>query len=225
MVLRAVEADSVDARMALESLCREYWYPLYAFVRQKGFKPEVAEDLTQAFFAFLFEKNSLAKADQSRGRFRTFLLHCLTNFLNNQWREAQAQKRGGNLQIFALDFEHGESRYQGEPYHDLTPERIFDRSWAITLLGNVFDDLRQYYTERSQGELFQALKPHLIGEGPTSYHELANGLNMSEGALRVAVHRMRDRCKDVLRKRILETVDSSAEIDDEIRDLFNTLTS
>ncbi len=220
MVVRAADANSMDARRALETLCEGYWYPLYAFVRRKGFSAETAEDLTQAFFAYLLENNSLVSAERERGRFRTFLLCSLGNYLKNHWRAELAQKRGGKFKPVAIDFGKGEARYQQEPSHELTPEHIFDRSWAMTLLGSAIETLQQQYVVAGKGDLFQRLKPYLAGQGSIAYRELAQELKISEGSLKVAVHRMRTRCKDLLRERISETVETSEQIDDEINDLF-----
>ncbi len=223
--MQAADRQSPDCVDALESLCQRYWYPLYAFVRRKGSSRVEAEDRTQAFFASILEKNSLQFADQQRGRFRTFLLSAFDNFLKNQWRKAQAQKRGGEKTILSIDSEKGEQRYQNEPFHKLTAEKIFDRSWAITLLATTMDELANQYSDSGKQKLFDRLKPYLAGQGGVPYAQIGKELDMTEGSIKVAVHRMRGRCREVLREKIGETVETDAEIDQEISVLFTIVES
>jgi RNA polymerase sigma-70 factor (ECF subfamily) len=199
-----------------------YWYPLYSFVRRKGLSPIDAEDLTQAFFEHLLEKKTISRADQERGRFRTFLLTAMTNFLSNHWRREARRNRTTENRIASLNlnFEEGEQKYQAEPFHEISAERVFDRSWAMTLLQDAFSELSRSYADAGRGDLFQALSPYLSGEDPPSYRELAEQLDTTEGALKVAMHRMRGKAKSILRRRVSDTVESQDQIDDEIRDLF-----
>ena len=213
LVVQAADGHDSQSRMALETLCQLYWYPLYAFVRRKGHDAASSEDLTQAFLLHLLENDRLQAANRQRGRFRTFLLSSLNNFINNQWREQQAQKRGGGKPVLSIDFHEGEKRYLNEPYHDLTPERIFLRSWALTVMGETIDELGRQYKDSDKGELFEKLKPQLAGDADVAYREIGEELGMSEGAVKVAVHRMRARCREVLRDKIGETVEKSDDID------------
>jgi RNA polymerase sigma factor (sigma-70 family) len=221
-VAQVGDSNSENAKMALEYLCQLYWYPLYSFVRRKGISRTDAEDLTQSFFEFLLEQQGFNAADRQRGRFRTFLLAALTNFLNNHWRERAAKKRAIDRKTVSLqiDFAEGEQKYQFEPSHELSAEKVFERSWAITILQETFGELRQSYVGSSKARLFELLSPYLSGEDPPSYREMAAELAITEGALKVAMHRMRGRTKTILRRRVGETVESEDQIDDEIRELF-----
>ncbi len=213
-----------NSQVALAALCKNYWYPLYAYVRRRGYSPEDAQDLTQEFFAYLLEKNRLQTADKQRGKFRSFLLTSLQNFLARHWRQARAQKRGGGKFALSLDFSKGEERYQLEPAHDATPEKIFERRWALTLLDQVLSKLRDEFVAQGKLEQFDVLKDHL-GGGAAPYAELTEKLDMNEGAARVAVHRLRRRCRDLLRAEIAQTVDDETDVDDELRCLFATLSA
>ena len=214
------------ARQALAELCETYWYPLYAFVRRRGHSPEDACDLTQGFFARLMEKNDLAAADQSRGRFRTFLLCSLANFLANHRDHERALKRGGDRKHVSLtwDSEDAECRYQLEPTDGLTPERLFDRQWALSLLDGVLVDLREEYERGGNGQLFDALKGALtfVPDAP-GYEQVAAELHMTVGAVKVAVHRLRSRYRQHLRRTIADSVVSEEDVHDEIRHLFHVL--
>lgn len=223
IVIKAGEHSS-KSRQALATLCQAYWYPLYAYVRRKGYQSAEAQDLTQAFFAELLEKERLQMADQQRGRFRSFLLSSLNNFLHNQWREKTAQKRGGGQLPIQLDFQEGESRYGLEPSHDVTAEKIYERRWAMTFLENSVAKLKAEFEDSGKGDLFESLTPWLVGQ-PTgmTYRELGEQLNMSESAVKVAVHRMRGRCRELLLADIAETVASPDEVDDELQQLFAAL--
>jgi RNA polymerase sigma-70 factor (ECF subfamily) len=224
VVAAAGERSSPEGRRALAELCTAYWYPLYAFVRRKGWQPAEAQDLTQAFFAELLERDRLRMADQHRGRFRAFLMASLNHFIANQWRQAQALKRGGGLQPLSLDFASGERRYGLEPAHECTPERIFERRWAMTLLDQALARLREEYESAGKLPLFEALKAHLGGDDERlPYDELALRLDTSAGALRVAAHRLRQRCREILREEIAETVASPDQIDDELQALFRAV--
>lgn len=225
MVLAAgADATSTGAREALTALCESYWYPLYAFLRSRGHPAQDAEDLTQAFFAQLLEKRTLRHADRGRGRFRSFLLTSLTNFAANERDKQAAQKRGGGVPAISLEFENAEGRFQLEPATDETPEKIFDKRWAITLLDRVFARLTAEMTETGKESQFERLKTYLIGDQPQlSYAENASILGVSEGAIRVAVHRLRRRFRDLIRDEIAQTVSSPEEIEDELHHLWNAV--
>jgi len=213
-----------QSREALATLCQLYWYPLYAYVRRKGYQSAEAQDLTQAFFAELLEKERIQMADQQRGRFRAFLLSSLQNFLHNQWREKQAQKRGAGTLPISFDFHDGENRYFQEPSDELTPEKIYERRWAMTFLENSVANLRSEFEKTGKVELFDNLKAYLGGPSDTvPYREMAEKLGISENAVKVAVHRMRRRCRELLLNDIAETVSSPEEVDDELQQLFAAL--
>lgn len=224
VVLAAGRPESPAAHHALAQLCRDYWYPLYAYVRRRGHDAHEAQDLTQEFFARLLDKNSVQAAAQERGRFRSFLLGSLNNFLNNEWNRGQTAKRGGGYTIISWDAQTAEERYGREPFHELTPERIYDRRWALTLLEQVLGDLREEYSAAGKAQLFEALQVSLSGsKRRESCAELARTLDMSEGAVKVAIHRLRQRYGRHLRTRIAHTVGSDVEVDEELRRLFTAL--
>jgi len=218
LVLEAGHRSSPDSAEALASLCGIYWYPLYAFVRRRGASSTDAKDLTQEFFVHLLEKQSLQAADPNRGRFRSFLLTAFKNFLSKQHERDQAQKRGGDIKHLSIDFESGEQRYQFEPADDWTPEKIYERRWALTLLDHVIVQLQQEYDRDNKAELFEQCKGHLTGAG-ADYEEAANLLGMTEGALRVAVHRMRSRYRALLKAEVATTLDDPEIVDDELETL------
>jgi RNA polymerase sigma-70 factor (ECF subfamily) len=221
LVLAARERDSPEASEALATLCRVYWYPLYAHICRQGYSAHQAQDLTQEFFARLLERDDLRSVDQRRGKFRHYLLACLGHFLANEADRARAQKRGGGRTILSLDFTAAEQRYQHEPAHALTPEKLFERRWALTVLEQVLARLREEYTRLGQTTLFAELKIFLTGEHTTpSHQEVAAWLGMTAGAVKVAVHRLRVRYREMLREEIARTVSDPAEIDEEIRALF-----
>jgi RNA polymerase sigma factor (sigma-70 family) len=221
MVLAAAEHDSPASKRALADLCEMYWYPLYAYVRRRGYRADEAQDLTQEFFAQLLEKDSLRVADPERGKFRSFLLGSLNHFLSNQWRDAGAQKRGGRQVPIPLDFQSGESRYSLEPSHEMTPERIYQRRWALTLLEQALGKLREEFAGRGKLRLFEHLKAYLVMERSSlPYREIAAELEMTDGAVKVAVHRLRRRCRELLREEIAQTVAEPEQVDEELRELF-----
>jgi RNA polymerase sigma factor (sigma-70 family) len=223
-VLRAGDSACPTSQAALEKLCGQYWYPLYAFVRRHNFSPEDAEDLTQEFFAVLIEKGYLDRADRDRGRFRTFLLTSMQNFLRNARDRDTTWKRGGRQQFVSWDAAVLESRYQAECQTDLSPQEIFEKRWAATLLEHVLDRLRKEFEADGRGPLFERLKDQLWGDAAApSYAEAAAELGMNATALRVAAHRLRRRFRETLRGAIAETVDDPGEIDDEIRHLLAVL--
>jgi RNA polymerase sigma factor (sigma-70 family) len=226
MVLAAGKGASADAQKALAALCQTYWYPLYAYVRRRGHQPVEAQDLTQEFFARFLEKHYLHAADPERGRFRSYLLVAFKRFLSKERDRTRAKKRGGGRKTIPLDFERGENRYSHEPAHELTAERIYEQRWAMTLLDRVFARLRDEFDHAGKRNEFDHLKGFLTGEAAViSHRELAADLEMSEGAVRVAVHRLRRRYRDLVREEIAQTVAGPDVVDEELRDLFEALRS
>ena len=224
LVVSAGRNDTPHARIALEKLCRAYWFPIYAFVRRQEHNPHDAQDLTQEFFARLLEKNQLAGADRNRGRFRSFLLAALKHFLANEWHKARAQKRGGGQVPIPIDASTAESKCGFEPADHLTAEKIYERRWALTLLDLVLRRLRDEYVRAGKENLFEQLKPTLTeASRSVRYMDIAARLGTSEGAVKVAVHRLRQRFREVLRAEIADTVASPGEVEDEIRNLFAAL--
>ena len=223
-VILAGDPDAPLARESLAELCNAYWYPLYAYIRRRGHGPEQARDLTQDFFARLLERGTLAEADPSRGRFRAFLRTVCAHFLANRHDRDRARKRGGGRAILPIDAADAEGKYARELADGLTPERIFERTWALTLLGRVLDQLGREYDEAGKEATFEALRCVLAGDSDAPpYAELATHLGTTEGAARVAAHRLRRRYGELLRREIGSTVAESAEVEDEIRDLFAAL--
>ena len=216
------EASQTRARRALEELCHGYWYPLYAFVRNRGYSSSDAQDLTQSFFARIIETGGIASADPQRGRFRSYLLGAMKHFLANEWHRTQAQKRGGGVTIVQLDSLEPEQRYAVEPAYADDPDAGFDREWAQETIAHALDRLRDEAESGGKSELFFALKGSLIGEEPPR-SETAAQLGMSEGAVKVAMHRLRQRFRELLRNEIADTVVDSSEIDDEMRYLVAAL--
>lgn len=225
VVLAAGQAPNSASREALEKLCRGYWYPLYGFIRRQGRSPEDAQDLTQEFFARFLARESFKQADQERGRFRTFLLACLKHFLVSEWRKGQAAKRAGGM-VFSLEEQEAELRYQSEATQTLSPEKEFEKRWAAALLDQVLGRLGEDYSRQGKHQLFNDLKTTLWGNkeaGP--YAELALRLGMSEGALKVAVHRLRQSYLQQLRAEVSNTLANPAEVDDELRHLIQVMSS
>lgn len=224
IVLRAAQPDDSAARAALEMLCRRYWFPLYAFARRRVATVPEAQDLTQEFFLRLLEKNSLAAASPERGRFRSFLLTSLKNFLANELDRANTQKRGGGRERLSLDWETGESRLSLEPAHTNTPEREFERQWALTLLDIVVRRLQEEFATAGKSRQFEWLKETLTGSQVLlDYAVIAAELQMSEDAVRQAAHRLRKRYRELLREEVAATTESSREVEDEIGRLFEAL--
>ena len=219
-------SESPRYQQALETLCKTYWFPLYAYMRRQGYKTHEAEDYAQAFFARLLEKQGLRLADPKHGRFRSFLLAALKNFLANERKRIRAKKRGGGRKVLSLDLENAEGKYALEPADRLSPERLFARSWALTVLARAMEGLRAELAGRNKQKLFDSLKVYMTAEtGSVPYRDVADKLDMTEGAVRVAVHRMRRRYRELLRDEIAQTVASEEHIDEEIRDLFEALGS
>ncbi len=224
VVLSAQEKGSPQSSAALEKLCRTCWYPLYAFVRRYGHSPEDAQDLTQEFFARLLQQNWLARADREKGRFRSFLLMAMKRFLAKAWDKAHTLKRGGHVQLIPFPFDTAESRYSQEPAATSTPEQVFEKQWALALLESVLKRLREDYTQDGKGGLFATLEPCLIGSREAQpYAALAAKLGMTEGAVKVAVCRLRERYRECLKDEIAQTVASPAEVEEELRHLFRVL--
>jgi len=223
LVVAAGAAPSPDADEALANLYEAYWYPLYAFLRARGHGVEEAQDLVQAFFVHLMEKKALTEARPTRGRFRSFLLASLKNFAANEHDRRTARKRGGGAPILSLEIEVAEGRFQTDPATHETPDTLFDRQWALTLLDRVLARLRDE-TMRRRPLHFDRLKVYLTGERPEhTYSATAEVLGMSEGAVKVAVHRLRRRFRELLREEIAHTVSSDEDIDDEIRHLWSSV--
>ncbi len=222
VVLAAGQSHSTEARHALETLCRIYWYPLYAYTRRRGYSKEDAEDLVQAFLARLLEKNWLGRAESGRGRFRSFLLGAFDHFLANEWRKEQTLKRGGGTIIVPLEPGSGEACYGLEPATPATPEQLYERRWAMALLDEVFNRLGEELRQAGKADQLAMMKPCLVGDpAALPYAELAAKLGMSEGAVKVAVHRLRQRYRQLLHEEVAQTVASSDEVEEELRHLIH----
>lgn len=225
LVLAAAEPGSSAGREALTRLCTAYWYPVFAFVRSRGHSPEQAEDLTQGFFARLIEKGDLARADRSRGRFRSFLLSACQHYLANERDRDAALKRGGGQAIVSIDVVDAEQRYGRLLAHGETPEVVYERQWVLTLLAEVLSELRDEYAATGRETQFDRLKRFLTRDDDAGTHaEAARDLGMSEGAVKVAVHRLRSRYRETLRATVEATVASEAEVNDEIAFCLRVLT-
>ena len=223
-VVAAGRSRTTSGKDSLARLCRVYWYPLYAFVRRRGHTADEAQDLTQEFFARLIEKNWVADADQSKGRFRTFLLTAMTHFLADEWDKARALKRGGGVPVLTLDAGDAQVRYAREPAETDTPERSFERGWAMTVLDEVVRRLRDEYEYAGRKQWFEALHPCLIGDRTAQpYAALASRLGVSEGTIKSAVHRLRQRYRQLLRDEIAATVDTAEAVEEELRYLAAVL--
>lgn len=221
VVLAAGGQESSAAAEALETLCRGYWYPLYVYVRRRGYGVEDAQDLTQQFFARVLEKGTFRRANPERGKFRTFLLHTLQNFLANEWNHAHAVKRGGRAVMFSMEVQEAEGRYAVEPATTLTPERAYDKRWALTLLEQVLTGLRQEYTQTGKARVFEELADLLWGkEAASSYARIGERLSMKETAVRGAMHRLRSRFRERLRTEVANTVVDFGQVDEELRELL-----
>jgi RNA polymerase sigma-70 factor (ECF subfamily) len=222
-VLAARDAPSSESRPALELLCQAYWYPLYAFIRRQGLDAEDSRDLTQAYFAQLIEKGYLEDFDPALGRFRVFLRTSVKHYLSKEREKAHAWKRGGRASIVSLDAEEAEARYRLEPVDANTPEDVYERRWALTILERVLGKLRQEFQGEGREPEFERLKPLLTGEEPKlPYRELAAELGTSEAAIKTSVHRLRQRFGKLLRREIGETV-AAEEVDDEVRHLLGVV--
>jgi len=225
VILAAGDSASAQHEPALSTLCQTYWFPLYAYLRRRGYDTHEAEDYTQGFFVGILERKGLKRADPKYGKFRSFLLASLKNFMADEWDRSQAQKRGGDKKVFSLDFDAAASRYDREPAHHMSPEKLFEKSWALTVLTRAMERLKAESTASNKQQLFGHLKVYLAAERDAdSYRDVATKLDMSEGAVKVAVHRLRRRYRELVRDEIAQTVTTEAQVDEEIQDLFAALT-
>lgn len=222
LVIAAGDPRRKEARSALVSLCENYWYPLYAYLRRRGFPADQAQDLTQEFFMRVLEGRYLDRADPEKGRFRSFLLVSMKFFVADEADRQRALKRGGGA-VEPLELPSGEERYQREPAHDETPERIFERHWALSVLDRVVEKLRDEFVQHGHPEHFERLKVFLLGQSDAPYSALAREMNASEGALKVAIHRLRKRYRDLFRQEIADTVADPADVESELRYLAAAL--
>lgn len=221
VVLTAGGRDTTRAHIALEKLCNTYWYPLYAYVRRRGYPPHDAQDLTQGFFARLLERQSISNADPNKGRFRSFMLGALNYFLATERAKMQTQKRGGGREIFSLDAAMAERRFNLEAPQQVTPDEAFDKAWATALLDKVLDKLEEEFRREKKTELFDILKQTLAGSRESQpYAALAAKLNLNEGAVKTAVHRLRKRYRQLLEAEIANTVSSPTEVKAELNYLL-----
>ena len=224
LVVAAAGRPSAASRTALAHLCGIYWRPIYAFIRRNGYSHDQARDLTQTFFALLLEKHYLRHADQRRGKFRSFLLTAVTNFLANEWDRAHAQKRGGFQISVSIDEVEAEAFFTPEAIEQRTPEDLYERRWALALLEQVMTKLRADFAKMGKSEYFERISPLLSGgSGEARYHALAGEMGVSEAALRQAVHRMRRKYRELLRAEVAETVATPEEIEGEIRFLLSAV--
>jgi len=224
VVLAAGAQDSSIATEALEALCATYWYPLYAYTRRRGYSSHDAQDLTQGFFARLLARNDLARVHPQKGRFRSFLLASLQHFLADEWDKASAEKRGGRVTTFSLDEPAAEQRYHQEPADERSPEKVYDRRWALTVLDRAQASLKAEFAADAKSDLYEALKIFLSGEKPDQTHaQVAARLGKSPDAVRCAVQRLRQRYGELIRAEVAQTVSSPAEIDEEIRYLLKVI--
>ena len=223
LVIAAADPQRKEARAALISLCENYWYPLYAYLRRRGYAADQAQDLTQEFFTRVLEGRYLDRANPEKGRFRSFLLTSLKFFVADEEDRQRAHKRGGGA-VLSLEFSSGEERYRREPAHSETPEWIFERRWALSVLDRVVDKLRDEFVRHGRPEHFERLKVFLLGQSDAPYAGLAREMNTSEGALKVAIHRLRKRYRELFRQEITDTVADPAEVESELRFLAAVLT-
>ena len=224
LVLAAQDHASPQSEEALAALCDSYWFPLYAFIRRQGFSADEAQDLTQGFFSLFLEKDYLKSVMREKGRFRSFLLAACKHYIANQRDHARAMKRGGGQVLLSIDMEAAEGRYSLEPSNALTPQKIYERQWALTTLSRVLERLKDQFVRDGREHVFERLKGSLSGETDSgSYREIAAGLGAAEGAVKVAIHRLRRRYRALLRAEIGATVEDAERIDDEILFLMSAL--
>jgi RNA polymerase sigma-70 factor (ECF subfamily) len=222
--MAAAHESPATAQPALAELCERYWKPLYAYARRDGCTVEEAQDLTQAFFTRFLEKSQVRAADPARGRFRSFLLASFKHFMSNERDRDRAQKRGGGLPRLSLEFESAESSYRLEPADTLTPEALFERRWAADLIARITAQLAAERAQAGASDTFEQLKGFLLGDRDDgNYTEIAQALGKTEGALRVMVHRLRRRFRQLLRAEIAATVSEDSEVESEIRHLISSL--
>jgi RNA polymerase sigma factor (sigma-70 family) len=226
VVLLSAQSQAPGSRAALSDLCKLYWYPLYAFIRRRGCNAEDAQDLTQGFFLSLLDRKALRQVTPLKGKFRSFLLASLQNYLSDQFDRRRSLKRGGNIEFVPLDFESGDERYRSEPEEALTAEKIFDARWAMTLLDETLRRLRQEYVAQQKLTIFMTLKPFLGPVGSqklASYEDIAHRLDLSVGGVKTLVHRLRKRYTELLREEVARTVTDPKEVDEEIHALCEAL--
>ena len=223
VVAAAGDPHRKETHSALVTLCENYWYPLYAYLRRRGYPADQAQDLTQEFFIRVLEGRYLDRADPEKGRFRSFILTSLKFFVADEEDRQRASKRGGGV-VVPLEFSSGEERYQREPAHNETPERIFERRWALSVLDRVVEKLRNEFVHHGRPEHFERLKVFLLGRSDAPYAALAREMNTSEGALKVAIHRLRKRYRELFRQEIADTVADPTEVESELRYLAAVLT-
>ena len=225
-VLAAGQGDTPQSAAALERLCSTYWYPLYVYVRRQGYDVADAQDLTQGFFAHILSRSFLRLASPAKGKFRSFILGSLKYFLADEWAKLQAQKRGGGHAPVFLDAQTAEARYCLEPVDSMDAERLFERRWATALLDRVLERLEEEFSKAGRQPVFDQLRGFLLGEkGSATYAEIAAASQMTEGAVKVAVHRLRQRYRELFREEVAHTVEEPSEINDEVRHLFSVLTA
>jgi len=224
VVLAAAQHPEEDSRRALSQLCETYWYPLYAYVRGRVASVHEAQDLTQEFFSHLLQRRTIEKAQPDRGRFRSFLLTCLKNFLNNEWQKARRQKRGGSQRILSLDFDSAESRLRLEPYHDATPERLFERRWVLTVLNQVLEALRVQLVRDGKAAHFDQLKNCLTGEATSAdYDRAAEALGITPAAAKQSTYRLKKQYRQLFRDEIARTLADQRDVDDEMGQMLKNL--
>ena len=224
MVLQAGDQESALREQALAELLQAYWQPLYCYIRRQGYQQAAAEDLLQAFVANVLERNSFSKVQAGRGRFRNFLLVCLRNFLTSEAERARALKRGGATRALSLDFQDAATRYQLEPSHDLTAERLFERDWALGIIEKTFAALADQWTQAGKAKQFEVLSKYLVTtQSAPSYAEAAAQLEATEGAVKTAVHRLRAQFRELLCEQVMSTLGNDDLLEDEIRLLFSAL--
>jgi RNA polymerase sigma-70 factor (ECF subfamily) len=226
VVLAASEKQTESSRRALETLCRDYWYPVYSYIRRRGHEPETAADLTQGFFARMLEKEAFRLADPERGRFRSFLLTSLKNYLTNEWERQQAKKRGAGAALLSLDYDRGEQRLRFEVASPVTPEKLFDRDWAHQVLDRALGVLEEEMNRAGDSRKFRLLVSYLTTSGrQTPYKEVAGKLASTEGAVKVAVHRMRKRFGAIVRSELANTLGSAEHVDGELKYLLEAVSN
>jgi len=226
VVLSAGSPESTRYQEAIEILCKTYWFPLYAYLRRCGYETHQAEDHTQAFFVSLFERQGLRLARAKRGKFRSYLLGAMRHFLSDEKDRAQAKKRGGGAKVLSLNFEGGESQYAREPVNQLSPEKLFERLWAVTVLRRSMQRLEAELATMHEEAVSKCLVAYLTPtEEQLSYRDMAARLNMTEGAVKAAIYRMRKRYRQLLRDEIAQTVVTEEQVEEELRDLFAAFSS
>lgn len=223
IVLAAAHRSGADSREALSTLCRLYWFPVYAYVRRRGFHHHQAADLAQGFFTSMIEGNTFRNADRERGKFRSYLLGALKHYLSHEWHYANARKRGGGRQLFPLDVDAAEERYATDPSHDLTPEKLYERRWAVTVMEVAMEELRGQFVREGKERFFDLLKEFLTGGSNEAYGAAGAVLGMEAGTVKVTVHRLRKRYADLLRRQIAQTVHEPEQVEEEIRYLFSAV--